>query len=96
VLKKTPKRIPVIHDAARQRFFGLSTDEVHDDKVEDHLGKDEVGEPAFWRDSSEHVLVLRVYLQPQTHCEEANVHVIKKKKFLATTHKKKEKSAVIH
>lgn len=42
---------------------GCSAEEVDDDKVKDHVGEDEVGEPALHGDTVELGLVGRVHLE---------------------------------
>ncbi len=47
------------------QWFVLSN-EVHDDEMEEEVGKDEVTKGSLWADSTEEELVLRINLDPKT------------------------------
>jgi len=53
----------------------LSTNEVHDNYMQNNVSKDEISKPSLWTDPKELVLVLWIHLKPQAHCKEKQMHI---------------------
>ena len=47
----------------------LSTNEVHDNYMQNNVSKDEISKSSLWTDTIELVLVLWIHLKPKAHCK---------------------------
>ena len=48
----------------------LSTNEVHDNYMQNNVSKDEISKTSLWTDTIELVLVLWIHLKPKAHCKD--------------------------
>lgn len=56
------------HGSVPYSLFKSSANKINNDKMQDSVGKEEVGECPLWRNALELAFVLRVYLDPEANC----------------------------